>query len=201
MWFPSPLSVLAVVVVGRASLCAALPTELTNFLLVTTSQLNTSTNSSELKAVSATSLFVRFTLLYSPRLFFHFSKQITNPTSQDPFNQPALLLRLTGPGYGSLPNFTLTSGTLSTIAAAPFGGVLYRYNSTVVEAGKELQFLASAQPAGHLALDGGYLLTVNGEREGWTICEGALSNEVLSWRGNGTTCQKTYVHAVTKAPY
>ncbi|KAF1841914.1 uncharacterized protein K460DRAFT_369932 [Cucurbitaria berberidis CBS 394.84] len=172
MW----ISTLSVFAVAGASLCAALPTELTNFLLVTTSQLNPSANSSELKAVSATSLF-------------------------DPFNQPALLLRLTGPGYGSLPNFTLTSGTLSTIASAPFGGAKYRYNSTVVAAGKELQFLASEQPAGNLALDEGYLLTVNGSREGWTICEGALSNDVLSWKGNGTTCEKTYVHAVTKAPY
>lgn len=118
---------------------------------------------------------------------------------QDPFYQPALLLRLTGPGYGSLPNFTLTSGTLSTIAQAPFGGALYRYNSTIVEAGKELQFLASEQPAGNLALDAGYLLTVDGERKGWTICEGALSNEVLSWKGVG--CKETYVHAVRRAPY
>jgi len=120
---------------------------------------------------------------------------------QDPYRQPALLLRLTGPGYGSLPNFTLASGTLSTMAAGPYGDTQYLYNSTVVQAGKELQFLASAQPKGNLALDDGYLLTVNGEREGWTICEGALSNEVLSWKGNGTSCAKTYVHAVTKAPY
>lgn len=120
---------------------------------------------------------------------------------KDPFNQPALLLRLTGPGYGSLPNFTLTSGTLSTIAQAPFGGARYRYNSTIIEAGKELQFLASEQPVGNLALDEGYLLTVDGQREGWTICDGALSQDVLSWKGNGTGCEKTYVHAVTKAPY
>jgi hypothetical protein len=81
---------------------------------------------------------------------------------------------LTGPGYNSLPNFTLTSGTLSTIAQAPFGGGSKLYNSTVVEAGKELQFLASTQPAGNLALDGNYVLTVDGEKEGWTICDGAL---------------------------
>lgn len=76
----------------------------------------------------------------------------------------------------------------------------------MVEAGKELQFLASPQPAGNLALNEGYLLTVNGEKEGWTICEGALSNEVLVWKGgaaNGTLvdCRETYVHAVTQAPY
>jgi hypothetical protein len=121
--------------------------------------------------------------------------------SKDPFNQPALLLRLIGPGYNSLPNFTLSSGTLSTVAQAPFNGGPKLYNSTVVEAGKELQFLASAQPAGNLALDENYLLTVNGEKTGWTICDGALSNEVLSWKGNGTGCEDTFVHAVTKPPY
>jgi hypothetical protein len=120
---------------------------------------------------------------------------------QDPFNQPALLLRLIGPGYNSLPNFTLADGTLSTIANAPFNGGLKLYNSTVVEAGKQLQFLASIQPAGNLALDRNYLLTVGGEKKGWTICDGPLSNEVLSWKGTGEGCEETYVHAVTKAPY
>jgi hypothetical protein len=120
---------------------------------------------------------------------------------QDPFNQPALLLRLIGPGYGSLPNFTLASGTLSTVAQAPFNGGAKVYQSTVVEAGKELQFLASAQPAGNLALDGSYLLTVGGEKKGWTICDGALGEEVLSWKGTVDGCQETYLHAVTKAPY
>ena len=108
---------------------------------------------------------------------------------------------MTGPGYGSLPNFTLTDGTLSTIALAPFGNEMYQYNSTVVKAGSELQFLASQQPAGNIELDEGYLLTVDGQREGWTICEGALSTDVLSWRGNASDCTKTYVHAVKKAPY
>lgn len=153
------------------------------------------------------SYFAICTLTQCPKSILHLAKICSNSSQQlltaiqDPFNQPALLLRLTGPGYGSLPNFTLTSGTLSTIASAPFGGAKYLYNSTVVTPGNELQFLASAQPAGNLALDEGYLLTVNGSREGWTICEGALENDVLSWKGNGTDCQKTYVHAVTKAPY
>ena len=44
--------------IAGASLCMALPTNLTNFLLVTTSQIDPSANTSELKAVSATSLFV-----------------------------------------------------------------------------------------------------------------------------------------------
>jgi hypothetical protein len=102
--------------------------------------------------------------------------------SQDPFNQPAILLRLTGPGYNSLPNFTLTAGTLSTIAQAPFGGGLKVYNS-------------------NLALDESYVLTVDGEKEGWTICDGVLDYEVLSWKGTAEGCQATYVHAVKKAPY
>jgi hypothetical protein len=75
------------------------------------------------------------------------------------------------------------------------------YNSTVVQTGKELQFLASTQPTGNLALDGNYLLTVDGEKEGWTICDGALDNEVLSWKGTAEGCEATYVHAVRKAPY
>jgi len=50
-------------------------------------------------------------------------------------------------------------------------------------------------------LNEGYLLTVDGEQEGWTICDGALGNEVLSWKGTAEGCEKTYLHAVTKAPY
>ncbi|KAF1921123.1 hypothetical protein BDU57DRAFT_553348 [Ampelomyces quisqualis] len=170
------LSTYGVLTVAGASICTALPANLTNFLLVTTTQAAQGANSSQLKAVSATSLF-------------------------DPYNQPALLLRLIGPGYNTLPNFTLSSGTLSTIAHAPFGGGTKLFNSTTVEAGKELQFLASSQPAGNLALDANYLLTVDGEKEGWTICDGALSSEVLSWKGTADGCEKTYVHAVKKAPY
>ncbi|OAL00484.1 hypothetical protein IQ06DRAFT_305423 [Phaeosphaeriaceae sp. SRC1lsM3a] len=169
-------STAGVLALAGAAMCAALPTNLTNFLLVTTTQADPSANSSDLRAVSATSLF-------------------------DPFNQLALLLRLTGPGYSSLPNFTLSSGTLSTVAVAPFGGGAKLYNSTIVEAGKELQFLAAQQPAGNLALDANYLLTVDGQKTGWTICNGALSNEVLSWKGTAEGCKATYVHAVTKAPY
>lgn len=70
-----------------------------------------------------------------------------------------------------------------------------------MEAGKELQFLASAQPAGNLALNENYLLTVDGQKEGWTICAGALSTEVLSWKGTKDGCKQIFVHAVRKAPY
>jgi hypothetical protein len=44
--------------IAGACICTALPRNLTNFLLVTTSQIDPSANTSELKAVSATSLFV-----------------------------------------------------------------------------------------------------------------------------------------------
>jgi hypothetical protein len=70
----------------------------------------------------------------------------------------------------------------------------------VVETGQELRFFAS-KTIGNLALDRGCLLTVDGEREGWTICKGVLSAEVLSWKGRASDCRKVYVHAVTKAPY
>ncbi|KAL6706617.1 hypothetical protein ACN47E_005373 [Coniothyrium glycines] len=172
------LPLFAVFLTVTPSLC--LPTNFTTFLLVTSPSPIPSSNTSSLHAISATSLI-------------------------DPFNQPALLLRLTGPGYNSLPNFTLADGTLSTYATAPFGGGLKKYNSTIVTAGAELQFLASSQPAGNLGLDTDYLLTVDGESKGWTICDGALQNEVLSWKGEAnatkTGCRETYVHAVTKAPY
>lgn len=64
-----------------------------------------------------------------------------------------------------------------------------------------LKFLPSVQPAGNIALDGGYLLTVGGEKEGWTICEGALGQRVLYWKGANGTCAKTYLHAVREVPY
>ena len=67
--------------VAGASMAAALPTNLTNFLLVTTSQQEISKNSSELKAVSATSLFVR--PLNSP-----YYAQISNNPSRTPSTNP-----------------------------------------------------------------------------------------------------------------
>jgi hypothetical protein len=52
-------STFAYLAVSIASLCTALPKDLTNFLLVTTAQENpSSANTSDMKAVSATSLFV-----------------------------------------------------------------------------------------------------------------------------------------------
>jgi len=95
----------------------------------------------------------------------------------------------------------MSAGTLSTVAQAPFNGGPTVYNSTVVAAGAQLQFLAAVQPPGNLALDADYLLTVGGERRGWTVCDGALDTDVLSWKGAGEGCEDTYLHAVMKAPY
>ncbi|ORY14320.1 hypothetical protein BCR34DRAFT_599301 [Clohesyomyces aquaticus] len=170
----SNLSLLALF--SAALITTALPTELTNFLLVTTNQSTPTSNSSSLRAVSATSLF-------------------------DPFYQATLYLRLTGPGYGSLPNFTLSSGTLHTTASGPHGIGIFEYNSTIVVNGTQLGFVAAEQPAGNLALDGGYLLTVGGQKEGWAICPGDLEQEVLFWNKTEAGCEKTYLHAVKGAPY
>lgn len=70
-----------------------------------------------------------------------------------------------------------------------------------MKAGEKLQFLAEEQGSGNLALSDGYLLTVGGEKEGWTICKAELEEQVLFWKGTATDCKKTYVHAVTGAPY
>jgi hypothetical protein len=51
-------STIGFLAVAGASLCAALPTDLKDFLLVATAQENANANTSNLKAVSATSLFV-----------------------------------------------------------------------------------------------------------------------------------------------
>jgi hypothetical protein len=48
------------------SAVAALPTEVANFLLVTTNQAEATSDTSNLKAVSATSLFVRLSSPISP---------------------------------------------------------------------------------------------------------------------------------------
>lgn len=128
---------------------------LDSFYLVTTSQRSYSSNSSTLADVSATSLF-------------------------DPLYQPNYLLRLIDPGYGSLPVFAFGDRTLQTTASGPHGIGTYVYNSTTVEPAKELQFLAAPEPAGNIGIKGRYLLTVNGEEMGWSICDGPLDQSVVS---------------------
>lgn len=129
---------------------------LTYFYLLTTTSPTRNTNSSLLPSVSATSLF-------------------------DPLAQTTYLLRLIGPGYNFLPQFNLTSdGTLETEAAGPHGIGEFEYNSTRVHAGEDLTFAPQAQPKGNLGLEGGFLLSVGGETEGWRVCEGELGQQVVS---------------------
>lgn len=67
--------------------------------------------------------------------------------------------------------------------------------------GGELQFMAKKQENGNVGLDGGYLVTVDGEKEGWTVCKSRSGEEVLFWKGTGEDCTATFMHAVTKPPY
>ncbi|KAK5137497.1 hypothetical protein LTR08_008475 [Meristemomyces frigidus] len=162
---------------AAASVYPRTPLPLSTFLLVTTSQCPSASNASLLANVSATSLF-------------------------DPYSQAIDQLRLIAPGYGSLPRFNITNGDLHTAAAGPHGVGQYVYNSTgVVSPGQELQFTPAVEPNGNLALKNGYLLTVGGEEVGWTICDGDLSEQVIYWKGNASSCTPTYIHAVGSAPY
>ncbi|RMY87051.1 hypothetical protein D0862_10779 [Hortaea werneckii] len=148
-----------------------------DFLLVTTSQAEASNSATALADVSATSLF-------------------------DPYNQQNYLLRTIADTYASLPRFNLTNGDLHTRATGIEGVGTYVYNSTgTIRAGQEFMLSPQKEPKGNLALKDGYLLTVGGEAKGWTICEGELGLDVLYWKGNGSSCSPTYVHAVTQAPY
>lgn len=158
MYATALLSLLA----ASISLTAAAPTrrdssdEYNNFYLVTTSSNQQVANSSLLPNVSATSLF-------------------------DPYHQETYLLRLTGPGYGSLPQFNLSQSTLHTPAyPLVVSDGPEEYNSTVVQAGKELGFDPSPETAGNLGLFDGYLLTVDGSCEGWTICTAEIGEPVVS---------------------
>ncbi|KAF2718187.1 hypothetical protein K431DRAFT_287921 [Polychaeton citri CBS 116435] len=152
-------------------------THLAPFYLVTTTQSTSSSNSSLLANVSATSLF-------------------------DPYYQTNYLLRLIDPGYLSLPTFNLTSGTLHTAASGPHNiGPEQQYNSTFVEAGSELQFAPSVQTKGNVGLWEGYLVTVGGSCEGWTICDGELGQVVIEWEGVDASCHKTFLQAVGTPPY
>jgi hypothetical protein len=156
-------TILATTAVALSTLTLATPlhnrqTAPTNFLLVTTTSCDPALNSSTLANVSATSLF-------------------------DPFDQSNHLLRLIQPGYGSLPRFNLTNGDLNSLAPGVEAVGTYVYNSTgVVTEGEELTFSAAVEPKGNLGLRSGYLVTVGGEGEGWTICDGPLGEPVVSSR-------------------
>lgn len=61
--------------------------------------------------------------------------------------------------------------------------------------------MAAEQEDGNLGLEDGYLLSVGGESEGWTVCEGPLEQEVVVWRGVAEGCRAVWVHGVMGAPY
>lgn len=181
-----------------AALPAAAPTE---FFLVTTNQSTPSSNSSELSAVSATTFYVRQSSPHSPETPikpFEYFCMLTQPQDEDPVSHSYLLIRLLASGYNSLPNFTLADGTLSTLYESSRSTTTY--NSSSVTAGQELQLLNKQQSAGNIDLKDGYLLTVDGEQEGWTICRSQTGQQVLAWKGTDG-CRATYVQAVDTAPY
>jgi len=70
-----------------------------------------------------------------------------------------------------------------------------------VVAGQQLQFLRETRTAGNIALQNGYLVSVDGKNDGWTICKTERGTELLFWRGKDASCRKTFLQAVTGAPY
>lgn len=142
-----------------ASLAAALPAAqiLANFYLVTTTSREPASVSSLLPNVNATSLF-----------------------DGDGLSSELYQLRLIGPGYGSLPRFNLTENALHTIASGPHGVDEYEYESVEVDAGEDLAFDPTPEEGSNLSLEYGYLLAVDGECTGWTICSGTHQQAVVS---------------------
>jgi len=127
----------------------------TPFYLLTTNSPTYTKNSSLLPTVSLTTLF-------------------------DPYYQPNYLLRLIAPGYGSVPQFTLSNGVLHTPGKGPHGIGDYIFNSSEVHTGSELEFRTQYEGTGDLSLEKGYLLAVNGSTHGWTICVEELGQRVVS---------------------
>lgn len=147
---------------SSAYLATAFPTmqqNLTNFYLVTTTYRDAVSNSSALPDVNATSLF-----------------DADSPSSSNDLYQ----LRLIAAGYGSVPQFNLTDNVLHTIAYGAHGLGKYDYESTEVEGGQVLEFDFTAEGGGDLSLKNGYLLAVNGQCTGWTVCLGAHDEAVVS---------------------
>jgi hypothetical protein len=126
------------------------------FYLVTASSPLCNTNSSNIPMAAATSLFA-------------------------PFHQPNLFLRTIAPGYGSLPVFTYTGGSLYTFASDAFGLGNHSYSSPPPTEGAELEFLRDSQPNAGLTLTGGFLLGMGGITDGWKLCDGAMGQSVVSF--------------------
>lgn len=125
------------------------------FYLITASSPLCSANSSMIPMAEATSLFA-------------------------PLRQPNLFLRTIGPGYLSLPTFTLSGGSLFTWASDSFGQGNFSYASAAPVEGTELQFLQGQEGNAGLTLTGGFLLGVGGVTDGWKLCEGAVGQSVVS---------------------
>ncbi|KAH7139559.1 hypothetical protein B0J11DRAFT_394481, partial [Dendryphion nanum] len=148
------------------------------FYIVTTSQSAPARNSSALANVSATSLF-------------------------NPFSADTLRLRLQSTPYGSLPNFTLTSSSqLSSTAYSARNRTYAAFHSVPVQPGGELQLLAAGfeEGEGGLKIKDGYLLGVEEETEGWSICPGDMGERVVRWKG-GKDCEGVFLQVVRMPPY
>jgi hypothetical protein len=94
-------------------------------------------------------------------------------------HQSNLFLRTIGPGYLSLPLFTLSSGSLHTFASDAFGQGNYTYSSPTPVEGAELQFLQGEQENAGFNFTGGFLLGVNGVADQWSLCDGELGQTVV----------------------
>ncbi|KAF2396237.1 hypothetical protein EJ06DRAFT_484034 [Trichodelitschia bisporula] len=140
----------------------------------------------------------------------------TNATSLfSPIHNPTYTLRQIGPGYLSLPLFTLTNGTLHTTAPDAFGQGSYDYASVPIQAGEQnaqLRFERAdgvraaldgvGQGDGGLSLMDGYALGVEGEGSvGWGLCPGQLGVPVITWNGVDPACVPTVVQAAGQPPY
>lgn len=125
------------------------------FYLVTTTSPFCSSNSSNIPFVSATSLF-------------------------DPDQQSNFFLRTIGPGYLSIPVFTLNAGALYTYASNTFGQGNYTYSSAGIVDGQELQFLIGNGTDSGLELVAGYMLAVGGVMDKWRLCAGDFGETVVS---------------------
>ncbi|KAF2139270.1 uncharacterized protein K452DRAFT_232310 [Aplosporella prunicola CBS 121167] len=181
------LSTLLLSIVSAVSASPAAPKRAnppSSFYLVTTSSRAPAPNgnSSALANVSAISLF-------------------------DPYYQPNYYLRQSQPGYNSLPSFTYTNGYLQTVQAGPHNfPPSQSYIAYSAGAGKELTFYPQQESAtggagGDLNFQGGYLLATASFANAWMLCDGALGQRVIKYRGTDESCEQVYVQAVAEPPY
>ncbi|KAF2771475.1 hypothetical protein EJ03DRAFT_372823 [Teratosphaeria nubilosa] len=172
---PTTLLLTTLATLTTATLTTASPT---NFYLVTTTTPTHTTNSSHLPNVSALSVYA--------------------PTEAS----ETYTLRLIAADYEILPLFNLSNADLVTLQYEPMNEGQALYNSTgVVQEGEELQLAPRREPRGNLGLKGGYLLTVEGEEVGWSVCDGGFGEQVIYWKGNDSSCTSTYIQAVSSPPY